>query len=523
MTALPEQRLRTVLAWLVIALLVVPVGGALWLGVAVGESPCILCWALRTSMILIALVSLFVVRYGPRPRYLGVLILLGAWGVFMATRHSSLHVARDIGQGFAIEIMGAHTYTWAWVIHWVVLIAAGVLLVLTRGPLTAGREMEPGRVGRLAMTLLVVVTGANAVQTFVSTGPPPFLGQADPVRLSLNPRHWVWSMGELEGPIGWRGSWAVPEPDPASVGADPDVANGPLADLPALDVDRWEEVTAPVDAAITGLATDAAGATAGVRSPDQGSSPADDRGPVLVTTEDFGVYVLDGSLSTVLHRVVLDPAFSVDLSPLAGAAFVGPDTVAVLSTNKSYVLLRPDPAADPEREWRHFLETDGAVTELRRSRFSTVRARLMYTLSLAYDPDANELITVGVPSERHPRMVVSRFDRDDLVLSSEFEPELGPGLATVGPDRGLGEYVVTGAAAAGGRLYAISAAYSTLLVIDLESKAVTGAYAVPGLAEPVGLAVHGAALLIAQVDGRVAVVARPGAQPESSTALRGRP
>ena len=40
------------------------------------------------------------------------------------------------------------------------------------------------------------------------------------------------------------------------------------------------------------------------------------------------------------------------------------------------------------------------------------------------------------------------------------------------------------------------------------SKAVTGAWAVPGLDQPVGLAVRDSTLLIAQADGRVAVVER---------------
>ena len=141
--------------------------------------------------------------------------------------------------------------------------------------------------------------------------------------------------------------------------------------------------------------------------------------------------------------------------------------------------------------------------------FATVRARLQYVLSLAYDAGADELVTVSVPSARHPQLVVSRFDRRDFILSSEFLPDLGPGLAPPGPDRGLAEYRVTGATVSDGRLYALSAAYSTLLVIDLTSRTVTAAYAVPGLEHPVGLATRGDELLIAQADGRVAVVARP--------------
>lgn len=520
---LTDGQLRRVLAWLVVVLLVVPVGGALWLGVAHGESPCILCWAQRTSMMLIALVALFVVRYGPRPRYLGMLVLLGTWGVFMATRHSALHLARDIGQGFAGPILGVHTYVWAWFIHWVVLLAAGVLLLLVRGPLSARPGVEPGRVGRFAMALLVVLAAGNAVQAFISTGPPPFIGQGDPIRLSLDPRHWVWSMAELEGRVSLRGSWTVPAPEPGDLDVDPDPAHGPLVDLPTLAVSRWDQVAVPLEGTLTGLAVasprsgTAPGAEpAGPAGASGGGPPAGERAPrpvaaegsVLATTDAFEVLVLDGAMARVLHRVVLDPGFSIDLSPLAGATFLG-DSVAVLSTNKSYVLLRPDSAADPVAEWRHFLETDGTVIELRRSRFATVRARQMYALSLAWDPVADQLITIGVPSPRHPRLVVSRFDRSDFVLSSEFLPRPGPGLRTRGPDRGLEEYVVTGAAVADGILYALSAAYSTLLLIDLESGTVVDARAVPGLAAPVGLAVRGGELLVAQADGRVAVLERP--------------
>lgn len=488
MIALSETHLRRLLAWLVIVLLAVPVGGALWLGVAYGESPCILCWAQRTSMVLIALVALFVVRYGPRPRYLGMLVLLAAWGIFMGLRHSALHLARDVGQGFAAPILGAHTYVWALVIHWLVLLVAGVLLLLFRGPLAGNGMQAPGRVDRFAMALLVIMAGANAVQAFISTGPPPYIGQGDPIRLSLNPRRWVWSRDELEGRVSWRGSWTVPKPDLSVMDADP--AHGPLATLTTLPVQAWERITTPLDGKLTGLAMDA-------------------QGHALAVTDEFGVYLLDATLSRVLHRVVLDPGFSIDLSPLVGAVFLNGDTIAVLSDNKSYVLLRPDSAADAALNWRHFLETDGSLNELRRSRFATVRARQQYVLSLAYDSAAHELITISVPSQRHPRLVVSRFDRSDFLLSSEFLPRVEPSLAPSGPGRTLAEYVVTGATVADGLLYAVSAAYSTLLVMDLQSRSVTAAYAVPGISKPVALAARGRQLLVAQDDGRIAVLERP--------------
>lgn len=490
MKSLSEDRLRAVLAWIVIVLVGGPVTAAVLLGVLHGDSPCILCWAERTSMVLIGLTGLFVVRFGPKPRYLGVAILLGAWGTFMAIRHSALHLARDVGQGFAASIFGVHTYVWAWVIHVIVLLVIGVLLLFLREVAPEGGVREPGPAGRFATGLFMVVVAANALQAFASTGPPPFIGQGDPVRLSLNPRHWVWGMEELQPPrVSLRGSWDIPVPDPT--GVDPDPGNGPLADLPTLPVTGWEGIDVSLEGALSGLALDT------------------QTGRFLATTDDYGVYLLDATRSRVLHRVVLDRGFSVDLTPLIGAAFVGGDTLAVLSTNKSYALLLPDPDADPDLEWRHFLSTDGGVREIGLGRFATVRARQMYVLSFAYDSATREAITVTVPSPRHRRMVVSRFARADMMLASEFMPTLGPGLSLREAGRGLADYMVTGPTVADGRLYAISAAYSTLLVMDLQTKEVIAAYTLPDVAQPVGLAVRGADLLVAQRDGRIAVVELP--------------
>jgi disulfide bond formation protein DsbB len=491
-TGISEARLRAALAWAVILLTAGPVGIAVVLGIAFGESPCILCWAQRISMVLMALAGLFVLRYGPRPRYLGTVVLLGAWGTFMAIRHSALHLARDVGQGFAGAFFGVHTYAWSWVVHFVVLVVLAVLLLLLREDSVETGTRALGRTGRFAVGLFLVVVAANALQAFVTTGPPPFMGQADPLRFSWNPQHWVWMWrGELRGPVSLRGSWDVPKPDPARVAGDADPAAGPLMGLPALTVVGWEQVRAPLDGRLTDLARDPA------------------TGRFLAVTDEHGVYVLDASLSTAERHVVLDPYFAVDIQKPAGAAFKG-DTLVVGTINKSYLLLRPDPDADEDFQWRHFLETSGGVSELRRSRFATVRARQQYVSSLAFNADARELVTVSVPSPRHRRLVVSTFDAGDFMLASEFVPRLGGGL-TLGEKRTLAEYVVTGAVVEDGRLYAISAAHSTLLVLDLATKTVVEAYAVPGLEQPVGIASRDGDLLIAQADGRVAVVVRPGA------------
>ena len=99
--------------------------------------------------------------------------------------------------------------------------------------------------------------------------------------------------------------------------------------------------------------------------------------------------------------------------------------------NKSFVVLRENDKADADRNFRFFLESFDRFDEVSRSRFGTVRARMMYTMSAAFDPASKSIYTVTVPNTKVKRLVVSRFDRRDLTLSEEFVPALAP---DVGPD-----------------------------------------------------------------------------------------
>ncbi len=490
-TRATENSVYTLLALAVLALAVVPVGVAVFvLGFVYGDSPCVMCWEQRIGMALVALIGLFIIRFGARPKYVGLAILVGAWGLFMGMRHVGMHAARDIGQGFSAEILGAHTYTWSLFIFWVCIVTMGVLLMrLKAGAVNASpRVLRP--LETLAMIVFLVVIAANAVQAFASTGPPPYMGQGDPVRFSFNSTHWVWSLEEWSrARISLRGRWAAARPALDGLATEP--AAGPLTGLPVLAVNAQKRIAAPLNGTITDLAYDA----------------GTDR---FLATTQHGVYLLDGGLQRVVRYTIVDPDYSVDLGDFAGAAFVAPNTVVALGENKSFVVLREDDRADARANFRYFLESFDKFSEVSRSRLSTVRARMMYTMSLAFDPARNALYTVTVPNAQSKRLVISRFDRRDMVLSEEFTPALDAraGL-TLRAKRSLDELYVTGTAIDAGRLYALSAAYGTLLTIDLTSHAVVGAHAIAGLQRPTGLAIKGDSFYIPCEDGRVVVVARP--------------
>ena len=483
----------SILALAVLVLAVVPIGTAVFLlGFVYGDSPCVMCWEQRTGMAIIALIGLFVLRYGARPKYIGLSVLVGGWGVFMSLRHTGMHAARDVGQGFSIEIMGAHTYTWALFIFWVCVVTMGVLLMILKGTEAPGmpRSLRPPE--RLAMVVFLVVIAGNIVQAFASTGPPPFVGQGDPIRFSFYPKNWVWSLDEwTPAPISLRGRWAIEKPAVEAAPADP--GSGPLANLPILSIKERKRLDLPLRGTATDLAYDA----------------GTDR--FLLTTQN-GVYIIDGSLTRILRHTIVDPGFSIDLGKFGGAAFLDGQTVMALGENKSYVVLSEKDGADADKNFRYFLESFDRFEEMSRSRLGTVRARMMYVMSLAFDPAANSLYTVTVPNSKYKRLVVSRFDRRDLTLSEEFAPAIaaGSGLTFSGEKRSLDELFVTGAAVENGRLHAVSAAYNLLITIDLAGHSVVSAHSIPGLVRPTGLAIKGGEFYVCSEGGEIFVIARPG-------------
>jgi disulfide bond formation protein DsbB len=491
---LNNNRIYALLSVAVLILTIIPVGTAVfYLGFALGDSPCVMCWEQRTGMVLVALIGLFVLRYGPRPKYIGLSILVGAWGLFMGMRHTGMHAARDVGQGFSIEILGAHTYTWALFIFWICVATMGTLLLLLKETGTPGSARRAlGPLEKAAFVVFLAAIAGNVVQAFASTGPPPFMGQSDPVRFSFKPGNWVWSLEEWSpAPVSLRGRWAIGKPSLDGLPADP--GKGPLSGLPSATIKERKQLGLPLRGTPTDLSYE----------------ESTDR--FLITTQQ-GVYITDSSLRHIIRSTVVDPGYSVDLGNFGGAAFLDGSTVVALGENKSYVQLKENDRADAAKNFRYFLESPDKFDEVSRSRLGTVRARMMYTLSLAYLPSADSLFTFTVPNARFRRMTVSRFDRRDMILSEEFVPTLSPPLRFQGEKRSLDEYYVTGAAAAGGSLYAVSAAYSTILVLSPASRSVTAAFAVPGLERPVGIALKGNDIYLLNSEGTVLIAGIP-AQP----------
>lgn len=118
-----------IVCWGGLLIVLLPVGIAnLILGYLMGDSPCTLCWGQREQMAFIGVVALFMVRYGFKPKYLATMLVMAAVGLWSSFRHLGVHAARDVGQGFGLEIMGLHTQMWAEIVFWCVVMLFGLAL-----------------------------------------------------------------------------------------------------------------------------------------------------------------------------------------------------------------------------------------------------------------------------------------------------------------------------------------------------------------------------------------------------------
>ncbi|EIE28573.1 hypothetical protein HP2RS_02109, partial [Helicobacter pylori] len=103
------------------------------------------------------------------------------------------HALEDVGQGFALAILGLHTQFWALFVFFSVVVLLAVLLFFAPNA-QPFKDHSLNALQKIAFYVFFMVVGSNAVQAFISTGPFPYIGQSDPVRFSWNLKESVWSM-----------------------------------------------------------------------------------------------------------------------------------------------------------------------------------------------------------------------------------------------------------------------------------------------------------------------------------------
>lgn len=456
-----ESTVNQIVSLAAMALIALPVGIAcIILGYGLGDTPCILCWQERTAMVLVALIAIFITRYGLKPKYLGALIFASVYGLWAGYRHSSNHILKDIGQGFGPAILGVHTYVWVMVVFLVILLFAAVLLMLQGDKLLSEKEDKNSwtMLNKSTVMVFLVVIGFNIVQAFSQTGPFPFIGQSDPYRMTFNNDKIVWSTANWPklSSLSARGSYAIERPD---FGNMPVIEGSDIATDASLSSVR----TLALPTEIIGLAT--------------GISYSENSNMYAVVTSDNWVHFLNGELNQLLASVMIDGAFSVEISNLTGVVFDGDNSVVVTADHKSYVRLEYDPSAKIADSYWLFMDGTDGVKELKRSRFSTVRAKYNYIGSLGWDATAQEYVTITLPAKVRNNFVVSRFSNQDFELNSEAKIL---NAADKYP-------MVTGLAIAQDKAYLLSQSAEQILVMSTSSNRIEAAYSFSDVANAQGL------------------------------------
>ncbi|WP_027326988.1 disulfide bond formation protein B [Helicobacter pametensis] len=436
-------------------IILIPVGIAnLVFGYMLGDSPCTSCWGQRESMIYIGSTALFIVRYGLKPRYISFLLIATAFALWQSFNHIAWHAIGDLDQGFSLLIFGMRSYVWAEVVFWCVVLFLGVMFAFA--PRLSELEVhgamrEVGGAARVAFLISALIVGSNAFQAFVSTGIPPFVGQGNPVRFTLDPKYIIWSSQ----------NWKKFFTDFSVLGVrdvkDPDYAFAPSSKLGISFTQKSDQ--SPFERIDYAL-----------KIKDEKVIKID--APLNTLSEIYGEYIVSSkhhvyflSLDSQSRDLFeLDPYFSSTINPIIGIIPYMSHKYLLMGSNKTYLRFQKNAQANERLQYADFIKGanafEGQGEGLGRGKFLTVRAKFHHILSIA--TDGKYIYTATVPNNKDKKtFVISAFLSSDLMLSREFTP-----TAHLKNGRSLGDLYVTGMSYYGGKLYALSKNYNVIAVID---------------------------------------------------------
>lgn len=453
-------------------IILLPVGIANFVfGYIFQDSPCTLCWGQRESMIFIGLIALFIVRYGLKPRYIAMMLLIAIFGMFQSFIHFGLHAHRDLSQGLGIAIFGIHTYFWAEVVFWCVILVFGILFFIAPKlskfeEELAGEKFRPlKKCSRIMFIICAVVIGSNLFQAFVSTGIPPFYGQGDPVRFTLNPKYIIWSDKGLQKnwkKISFLGKRDVASPDyafaPASqklgISFDNEIKNSPFKDtnqtLKIID-EKKLNISQPINT---------------LNFVDN----------LYIASSKYNVYYLNQNFKTV-DEFELDPYFSATIDPIVGIISYAKDKFVLMGSNKTFLKFNKNPKADEVLQYADFIKGanhfEGQGKGLGRARVVTIRSKFNHIASMTNDDKYLYLATVPNNQDKKS-FVISKVLIQDGLLSAEFTPK-----ADLKDGKTLGDLYITSMSYKDGLIYMLSKNHNVIAVLDPKKEGIVNTISYP--------------------------------------------
>lgn len=541
---LTEKNFNIVMTTAVLIILVVPVGMAnLYLGFVKGESPCLLCGHERLGMIIVGILGLFMVRYGVKIKYMVAVFITGFWFLFEGLRHIGISGQGDIGQGFGEAMFGLHTYTWAFVVYWVVILAMAVMMLFIRKDNALGKELLDSEIkvknfsqyGKAVLALSTFIVFTNVVQFFITNGPPPFGGRGAPAATRFtwdiglaskfwDPVHWhenfrpgKWSLlGFNQGPKPWIAG--ANEREDKNYPIDSNPANSPILNQNQTPLAVITTKDIGIELKTYNGSRTYAGGLAYDKKNDQ----------FAVIGTGASVYFTDSNFAESKEFATIDQPNGQDIPITVDATFFAPGKVVATSYNKAiWGVERVESLDETDKyiQWEFLPQVEGNLlpafgkknealyknTKGQRLSLRTTRAKKNYVLSLAKDPDSRYFYMLTVAAKKAPNVILLKFDSKDNQISEETILEFGKDLQLKEGAK-VNNFYITGADIANGKMLAVSKNYNALLVIDLASKTITDAYTLPQVGDISDIAIKGDELYLLTREGgadKVAVVKNP--------------
>ncbi|AJC86798.1 disulfide bond formation protein B [Campylobacter sp. RM16704] len=485
----------------VLLILAIPVGFAnMYLGYFHNESPCTLCWFERIGMIVIGVLGMLILRYGPQIKYIVCVFLFAGYGIYMGIRHTASWWQRDIGIGLGDKLVGAHTYTWAVVVYWCVVVVMGLALLFIRKNSSmmedlANKEIKVKPLSAYSKFVIVisfVVVCSNAFQALIINGLPPYTGKSNPDRLtfdmSIMSKTWTMDVWKRLGDFSLLGK-NVPEDvfikdlvEPKNLSFDKNASNGAFEITKNIEFLDSQEINIPELKKFKNI-----NAIAYNKNNDEFA---------LVTNEMAVSYTKDFKESTGF--VLFDKTNGNDMRYIADATFIG-NKFVIGASNKTFAgTEKTDKPIDEMLEWQTFKETTKGIApafytkkgeswyEPSRKYVLTIRAKQNYVHSYANDGQFLYLITV--PNKFSKKLILSYASTKDYLLSGEKVLSVGENLK-IKEGKNINDYYIVGADIIGDKMLALSLRYNTLLVIDYKNAKIIDAYEINGLDNPKSLAI----------------------------------
>lgn len=460
-------------------IILLPVGIAnIVFGYFLGDSPCVLCWGEREAMIFIGLIALMIVRYGFKPRYISMLLIVTAFGMWQSFRHFGIHAGDDLNQGFAMTVFDIHTYFWAEIIFWSTILLLGVIFLFAPKNF-AGFKEELGdqkyrkfnKISKFMFIVVAFILASNAFQALVGTGIPPFYGQSNPVRFSLNPKFIIWSTKNLDEDYknidhfsfarAFFGRRDINEPDFAfkkaknlNIAFDNNSLNSPFKDIDKnLSIAKKTELD--------------------YKYPINSITATNDG---FFVSSNMIVDFLDPNFKKI-DGFRLDPYWNTTIDPIVGITPIGDDRFELIGSNKAYLSFKRVKRADPRKQFPNFIsgydKYEGIGQGLNRNNIFTIRSKYNYIGSLASDDKYIYFATTPNNLDQKT-FVISKVLIKDNVLSGEFTPS-----ANLKDNKTLGNLYITGLVFNNGYLYGVSKNHNVIVKIDPKTEEVSEVLSFP--------------------------------------------